>query len=164
MMDPNQATPMPETGRVHLFSAASAVARAAGTLDSFCADEAVPDATAWRLRVAVDEILANLLAHATIGGRTPTISMSLRREGEWVEIAISDDAPAFDPLARPDPDLTLPLESRQPGGLGISLVKSLMDEVRYERAAGNTVTLRKRIAPDEPSGVQGADADRPKHS
>ena len=164
-MDPNQVTsPMPETGRAYVFSAASAVARAADTLDSFCAAEAVPDAAAWRLRVALDEILANLLAHGTIDGRMPTITMSLERDGEWVQIVISDDAPAFDPLARPGPDVTLPLESRQPGGLGIALVKSLMDEVRYERAACNTVTLRKRIAPDEAPGDQGADADRPKHS
>jgi anti-sigma regulatory factor (Ser/Thr protein kinase) len=164
MMDPNQATSMTETGRAYVFSAASAVAQAAGTLDAFCTAEAVPDDIAWRLRVALDEILANLLAHGTVDGRMPTITMSLTHDGAWIQIVVSDDAPPFDPLARPGPDVTLPLESRQPGGLGIAIVKSLMDEVRYERAACNIVTLRKRITPDEGPGAQGADADRPKHS
>jgi anti-sigma regulatory factor (Ser/Thr protein kinase) len=69
------------------------------------------------------------------------------REGPLVEVTVADDGPAFDPLARPDPVVTEPLERRQPGGLGIALVKALMDEVRYERTTRNVLTMRKRIEP-----------------
>jgi serine/threonine-protein kinase RsbW len=125
--------------------AASTVARIAAALDAFCATEQVPPAVAWRLRVALDELLANIVSHGAAGGRQPAVDVALRREGDAVELVLTDDGPAFDPLAGPAPDLTLPLEARQPGGLGIALVKALMDEVRYERRGGNVVTLRARF-------------------
>jgi anti-sigma regulatory factor (Ser/Thr protein kinase) len=62
-----------------------------------------------------------------------------------VEVTVADDGPAFNPLLQPEPDTTLPLASRQPGGLGITLIKSLMDDVRYERTDRNILTVRKRL-------------------
>ena len=57
---------------------------------------------------------------------------------------VSDTANAFDPLSLPSPDLTLPLEQRKPGGLGVMLVRKLMDEVHYERRDGrNHFVFRK---------------------
>ena len=54
-----------------------------------------------------------------------------------------DDGPPFDPLARTDPDTSLELDERQPGGLGILLIKSLIDEVSYHREDGrNVLSLR----------------------
>lgn len=71
--------------------------------------------------------------------------MWFRRLGDIVEITVEDDGPPFDPLARPAPDLRLPLEARSPGGLGIVLVRALMDDVRYTRTTRNILTIRKQI-------------------
>jgi sigma-B regulation protein RsbU (phosphoserine phosphatase) len=59
---------------------------------------------------------------------------------------VSDSAGEYNPLARADPDLTLPLEQRRPGGLGVFLVKQLADEVSYERREGrNHLRFLKRF-------------------
>lgn len=146
---------MPEPRRAHVPAAASAVARVTGALDAFCAAEHLPDDATWRLRVALDEIVANIVAHGVAGETAPAIDVSFRLEAGGIEVVVADDGPAFDPLARPAPDLTLPLESRQPGGLGIVLVTSLMDDVRYERTTRNVLTMWTRIRPDGASGDPG---------
>ena len=147
--------------RTHVPAAAAAVARIVKALDAFCAAEGVPDDTAWTLRVALDEIVANIVAYA---GSAPAIDVTFRRRTRGVEVIVADDGPAFDPLARPAPDVTLPLEARQPGGLGIALVRSLMDGVQYERTARNVLTLWKRIGPDTAPDESKNNADPDKHS
>ncbi|CAN5727805.1 hypothetical protein BH24ACI5_BH24ACI5_13660 [soil metagenome] len=133
----------------HISVADAALEQAAGALDAFCAAERLPEHVVWRLRVALDEIVANIVAYGAQGASpahpSAVIDVWLSREGEVVEITVADDGPAFNPLLRPDPDVTLPLEKRVPGGLGIALVKSLMDEVQYERTSRNVLTIRKRI-------------------
>jgi anti-sigma regulatory factor (Ser/Thr protein kinase) len=147
---------MPAGRHAHLTIGAPAVGQAAAALDAFCAAERLPEETAWRLRVALDEIIANVVTYATPGARPadlaagrgsepPAVDVWFRRDGSLVEVTIADDGPPFDPLARPDPVVTLPLENRQPGGLGIALVKALMDDVRYERTTRNVLTIRKRM-------------------
>ena len=126
------------------------IRQAAGTLDAFCQAQALPDSVSWRLRVAVDEIVANIVAHAG-GPAPPTIDLELSREGNIVEITVADDGPAFDPLVHPPPDVSVPLEAREPGGLGILILRSLIDEVRYTRTRRNELTLRTRIVAGPPS-------------
>lgn len=145
--------PMPNPYRARVPASGPALARIGETLDAFCAAEHLPDAVAWQLRVALDEIIGNIVAYGPAAGRTPTIEVSLHRGSRGVEIVVEDDGPAFDPLSSPAPDLTRPLEERQPGGLGIALVRSLMDAVRYERTPRNVLTLWKRITPDDPAGT-----------
>lgn len=147
---------MPAGHHAHLAIGGPTVAEAAAALDVFCTAERLPDDVAWRLRVALDEIVANIVAHGTAGGprapvapgRSPLgLDVWFHRDGPVVEVTVADDGAPFDPLAYPDPPVTLPLESRQPGGLGIALVKALMDDVRYERTTRNVLTIRKRIDP-----------------
>lgn len=149
---------MPDGRHTHAVIGTPAVRRVAEALDAFCADERLPYEVAWRLRVALDEIVANVVAY----GNPPTsatgsLDVWFRRTGPLVEITVADDGPAFDPLERPAPDVTLPLEARQPGGLGIALVKSLMDEVSYTRTTRNVLRIRKNI--DTPPVGGGADTD-----
>ncbi len=98
--------------------------------------------------VALDEIVANIVTHGRPSSQDPGRGMDLwfRAEPGAVEITVADDGPAFNPLLQPEPDLTLPLRARQPGGLGITLVKSLMDRVDYEWTDRNVLTIRKQFA------------------
>jgi serine/threonine-protein kinase RsbW len=147
MMDAHAASPMSDPRRAHISAVASAAGRVVEELDTFCRVEGLPAEAVWPLRIALDEIVTNIVTH---GGGGRTIDVSFRRDAAAIEVVIADDGPPFDPLASPDPDVTLPLEARQPGGLGILFVRSLMDEVRYERKTGNVLTLRKRLGPDGP--------------
>ncbi len=108
----------------------------------------VADAQITRLELAVEEALVNVVSYA-YAGRTPAGTVQCRAavqpEGLLVEIA--DEGPPFDPLAQPDPDTTLALEQRQPGGLGILLIKGLASEVAYHREEDRNV-LRIEILKD----------------
>jgi len=147
----------------HIPIAGTAASQAAGMLDAFCAAEQLPDEVAWRLRVVLDEIVANVVAYANHGPGA-TMDVWFSRDDDLVKISVADDGPAFDPLARPLPNVTLPLEQRQVGGLGIALVRSLMDDVQYERTTRNILTIRKRIEPGGGDGEAGGHADPAQHS
>lgn len=157
MMNPKKRAEiqMPIRHRPMPAASASALARVADALDAFCAAEGIPPGTAWRLHVAVDEIVTNIVTHGAAGGPVPGIETTFGRSEDVLEIVIADDGPAFDPLAAPDADVSQSLDGRQPGGLGIAIVKGLMDDVRYERTSRNVLTMRKRIGPaDEPGEPQ----------
>ena len=155
---------MPAGRHTHVSPAAPAIGQIAGALDAFCAAERLPEDVAWRLRVALDEIVANIVSYSRpVTGRAG-LDVWFRRDGPLVEITVADDGPAFDPLSRPEPDVTSSLDAREPGGLGIALVKSLMDEVWYERTSRNVLTIRKRIDAAPADGGTGTDENSTNHS
>ncbi|RAK63034.1 ATP-binding protein [Phenylobacterium kunshanense] len=82
--------------------------------------------------VAADDILSNVLDH----GGAQSVGITARAVAGLVTVEVVDDGEAFDPLAVEAPDTTLALEARDVGGLGVHLVRRLMDEVRYERRDG----------------------------
>lgn len=82
--------------------------------------------------VAADDILSNVLDH----GGAQSVGITARAIAGLVTVEVVDDGEAFDPLAVEAPDTTLALEARDVGGLGVHLVRRLMDEVRYERRDG----------------------------
>ena len=101
-----------------------------------------------QIDTAVDEILANVASYA-YGDGTGPVSVMIGSEAapRTVIIRFTDSGMPFDPLEKEDPDITsLPAENRPIGGLGIFLVRKLMDEVQYEYRDGkNVLLLKKRI-------------------
>ena len=102
------------------------------------------EAQIMRLELAVEEALVNLCNHAYADRTEPgpaDCRIVVDPEGLWVEII--DEGPPFDPLARPDPNTTLGLDEREPGGLGVFLIKQLVSEVSYRRQEDrNVLTIR----------------------
>ncbi|WP_276358381.1 ATP-binding protein [Cohnella caldifontis] len=105
----------------------------------------------WPVRLANDlllcceELLTNTILYGYPDGRTPrSIVLEVASGRESVVITLSDDAMPYNPLLGSDPDLTLGVEDRPIGGLGVYFVKQIMDEVRYELTEkGNRLILRK---------------------
>lgn len=97
--------------------------------------------------VALDEILSNVAKFAYAPGEGPvTVSASVTRNPPSITITIADEGEPFNPLMAPEPDTTLPLEKRKVGGLGIMLVRKMMDEVSYARKGRhNLLTFRKEL-------------------
>lgn len=149
-MSAPQMNTIPPIRHANVALAPPAVAQVAAELDAFCQAENLPEDTAWRLRVALDEIVANIVSHGASGAKAGAIDVWFRRDGDTVEVRIADDGVPFDPLLRPAPSVTAPLEDRRPGGLGIVLIKGLMDDVRYERTTRNLLILRRKIAGNDP--------------
>ena len=97
--------------------------------------------------LAVEEAFVNVANYA-YGDKTGSVTLSVdavEETGE-VRITLTDGGVPFDPLQQADPDLSLPAEERQVGGLGIFMVKKNMDRVDYVYADGkNILTMYKRI-------------------
>ena len=75
-----------------------------------------------------------------------TVSLTISESPRAASITFRDSGMPFDPLAKEDPDVTLPAEERQIGGLGIYMTKKAMDEMRYEYTNGqNVLTLIKNF-------------------
>ncbi|MDH7510619.1 MAG: ATP-binding protein [Methanolinea sp.] len=96
------------------------------------------------LELAVEEAVVNIMAHAYPGGEGDLV-LGVLTGPDHVTIEIRDRGVPFNPLLVPEPDTSAPLWEREIGGLGVHLIRSLMDEVSYEfRDGENILTLRKR--------------------
>lgn len=99
------------------------------------------------IQLAVEEVLTNVITHGYRGG-PGEIRIQGRISGDGAEIGISDTAPPFDPLALPEPDLSGDLAGRPAGGLGIFLLRQVVDDARYRREGErNVLTLFKKKIP-----------------
>ena len=97
--------------------------------------------------VAIEEVFVNVANYAYgEGSGDVTLDIGFNEEDRTVTFRLSDEGIAFDPLKKPDPDITLSIEERQIGGLGIFIVKKTMDSVTYAYENGkNILTMIKKI-------------------
>lgn len=96
------------------------------------------------LNLALEEAVSNVILYAYPKGADGLVDIEAIIRPGLLTFVISDSGIPFDPTAAPDPDLSLDVEDRPIGGLGIFLVRSIMDEVRYERTDGkNILTMKK---------------------
>jgi serine/threonine-protein kinase RsbW len=122
------------------------IGHAVQAFDRFCAANGLDSPAANPFRVALDEVLSNIVRHAYAGVAEASIDVSFSLRGRDLEVTIADVGPPLNPLTLPDPDTTAPLEARKPGGLGVYLVKRLMDRVDYAYRDGqNHLVLTRRI-------------------
>jgi anti-sigma regulatory factor (Ser/Thr protein kinase) len=99
------------------------------------------------LRLAIDEAVTNVLTHGY--GGAGKINIELLADGADIVVKLVDEAPAFDPAFAPHVDLRPPGERDQPGGFGVYLIQSVMDDVRHRPTeTGNELTMIKRGAID----------------
>jgi anti-sigma regulatory factor (Ser/Thr protein kinase) len=128
------------------------IERLANAVDAFCSDHAIPPPLAVNLNLALDEILTNIISYGFKDDGRHDIEVELRLDAGTLAVDVVDDGVAFDPLKMPPPDLDAALEDRPIGGLGIHLVKSLMDSVEYRREGErNRLSLRKNVLPPDPA-------------
>ena len=94
----------------------------------------LPEERIGELDLLIEEIFMNVCCHAYPDGRQGivTLSYSIPAQGE-LRVEVADQGAEFDPLTAPPPDLTLNLESRPIGGLGVLLVKTLAPSIKYRR-------------------------------
>lgn len=126
----------------------------AGFADAFaawCAAAGVPAAVATRFQIAFDELLTNAISHGAPDASNEPLVVHLRADARRLEAEIIDAGPPFDPLAQAAPDTTLALDDRDPGGLGLLLVRELIDEVHWHHADGCNHLRLSHPLPDAPA-------------
>lgn len=114
-------------------------------LDAGAQTLALPADLVPELHLIAEELFTNMVRHQKSG--TLPISIALERAEDVLTMRIVDpDSERFDPTAMKDPDLTLPIEQRRPGGLGVFLTKRIVDDIRYDyHERTSTITLTKKI-------------------
>ena len=104
------------------------------------APDAIPD-----VLLATDEAATNVIVHG-YRDEPGMLEIKMRRSGDSLVVCLRDQAPPFDPTTAPPPNLSLPLEKRPLGGMGIHLIRQLVDDVthRVTPQGGNELTMVKR--------------------
>lgn len=132
--------------RISVGADAGGVGKVNEAFAGFAAAHALPEAVRRSLAIALDELLANELSHGIAGREACLLMVDAELDQERLAVTITSDGPPFDPFRLGAPDTTLSVDERPIGGLGIHLVRELMDEVSYERRDGrNVVVLVKQI-------------------
>ena len=104
------------------------------------------DKDVYNIQLATDEAASNMIEHSSENIPDGVIDLSCGMEGDQIRIVLIDYGEPFDPSAIPLPDLKADLSDRKIGGLGIFLMRKLMDEVHYEPKPdkSNILTMIKR--------------------
>ncbi len=115
-------------------------------LQEFWSAADLPPAETVTFELALEEIFMNVVTHGSRAGRVPLVEVSLALCDGCLTLRIEDDGPSFDPLSLAAPDVTASLEERRVGGLGVYLVRQMMDAVSYQRLGGrNQLSMTKRV-------------------
>ena len=106
----------------------------------------IEPSTALQLQLAVEEAVVNVMDYAYPPDSVGEVSVATTSDGQCLKIVITDSGIPFDPTEQEKADISLSVEERQIGGLGILLVNEIMDTVSYERKDGkNVLTLTKQL-------------------
>jgi anti-sigma regulatory factor (Ser/Thr protein kinase) len=105
----------------------------------------------FEVQTAVDEACTNIINYA-YSGKGGMITLTCERQDDDFVVTIRDNGKPFDPASVSLPDLEADLDKRKIGGLGLYLMKKLMDDVSYSFDAkeGNTLVMRKKITGEKP--------------
>ncbi len=104
-----------------------------------------PEKTIYSLQLAADEAASNIIEHAYGGESDASLFVTCDMKGGEIVITMRDTGKSFNPKSVREPDLKSDLSERQIGGLGVYLMRKLMDTVKYESTrAGNLLTMTKR--------------------
>lgn len=121
------------------------VNQAHAIIDEFSESEQWPSELEFQMRLMLEELVMNVVSYG-LAEENPVIRLSLSSDETEARAVLADNGPEFNPLeAAPDADVETSVEMRQVGGLGVHFVKTIADDVRYERTEGmNILTIVKR--------------------
>ena len=114
--------------------------------NEFAGQHGVPEGERRRINLIFDELLNNIITYAFEDERDHVIDIAVSLERDRLVVTIADDGRPFNPFGRIPPETDLPVDDREIGGLGLHLVKSVMDKVTYQRlGTKNVATLIKNV-------------------
>lgn len=121
----------------------------AARFSEFSAENDLSDLVRQSVSIALDEMLNNIISYAYQGQKEKEIDTDFELSGKRLVVTIKDSGVPFNPFVQLAPDIAKSLEEREIGGLGIHMVRNMMDEVSYQRQINkNVVTLVKIIEED----------------
>ena len=122
----------------------SELERMSETVSVWCKENGVSAAAEFHVNLALDEIVSNIIRYGWKDGGEHQLHVCLSHLANEIIVEVEDDATAFNPLEVPAPDLDRPLDERLVGGLGIHLVRQVMDGLDYRRLDGKNLLVMKK--------------------
>jgi len=130
----------------HLSGGLDEIPVLAETVEKFIEANNLPHDLAFKVNLSLDELLTNTITYGYTEGKQRDINITLTLDNHTMVIELRDNATPFNPLDKPDPDITQDIDDRPIGGLGIHIVRKMMDELTYRRDNGyNILTIRKYV-------------------
>lgn len=117
-------------------------------VESFMEEHALSPGCRYATLLALEEMITNIIKYGYDDQCAHDIAVELRAQGGSLHLRLEDDGHDFDPIAAPDPEKNKPLHEMKIGGLGIHLVRNMVDEITYHREFGRNV-LDIRIRADK---------------
>ena len=137
----------PALTELTLVNRSSELQRLASELERFAQNHRIPEPDIHAFSLSLDELVTNTIAYGYDDQGPHEIRVRLTLANGRLSAEVEDDGRPFNPLTAPQPDLTSAVEDRPVGGLGIHLVRSLMDHVDYRRESGkNHLMMRKQLS------------------
>lgn len=119
--------------------------------NTFAERHAIPDGARRTFNIAFDDLINNIVSYGYDDAEQHRIHVEVALDGSTLQATLIDDGTPFDPFAMDSPDLEAELDERRIGGLGVHLVRTMMDECTYERTNDrNVVVIRKFLRQDNP--------------
>lgn len=137
---------MPDQLALELMPNITELARLNTAIDAFGQGHHWSPKTLFQVKLALEEAVTNILSYGFDGQQTQLIWLKVVQEGRLLSIVLTDNGTPFNPLERPPPDLDSNLEDRMVGGLGVYLIRQMMDNVSYQRQDGcNKLCMMKNV-------------------
>lgn len=126
------------TGRLDMSLAndVQEVARVIDSLEEFGAAQGIPVDQSLRFGLVLDELITNIISYGLAGRSDGTIQLAVEHQPGVLSAELIDNGPPFDPLAADAAPPEGDIETRDIGGLGLTLVKTFMDRLDYRRVDG----------------------------
>jgi len=129
-----------------LYNRREEILKLAPFIEEFAAQAGLAEELVFNLNLALEEAVSNVILYAYPPDEEHTLSLLAKRDGDTAIFILTDTGKEFDSTTVPDADITLNAQEREIGGLGIFLVKQIMDSVGYQRIENkNILTLKKLI-------------------
>ena len=120
--------------------------RVAEFMEMVCDELQLDMHVAMKIQVAMEEMVTNVIFYAYPEGTSADITLTAESDGKELTFVLSDTGKPFDPTAKEDADLDVNPMDREQGGMGILIVKNIMNEVSYERLGDvNQLTMKKKL-------------------
>lgn len=131
-------------------------ARVKEHFDTFSQHYGIPEQVRLKMNVVFDELLTNIMSYAYRDTAKHSIGIKVELSVDRLKVSMVDDGIPFNPLGIESPDTALPLEEREIGGLGIHLVRRMMDKVTYRRRIDkNVITVVEYLNKAKKSHLKG---------
>lgn len=128
---------------ITLKNSLSEAARLVDIIEEYGKEYSISGKSLYNIKLALEELFVNIVSYGYDDDGEHEVTIVITKDGSELTVEIRDDGKPFNPLEAPAPDLDMPVEEREPGGLGIHLVRHISKGIEYRReGAHNILVLR----------------------